>query len=136
MVVPGGALQLVGYAPLVSVQAHWPNSLPDLLLGSFSESPQSELVRDSVSSFIATDQRRRFTAGVKNISASIMVSLSQLTTFEAFYETALGGGSKRFSYADLIEGTVGKFRIIGGYSKSAKSSSLFVVSFQLEKLPQ
>lgn len=78
----------------------WPDVLPQtLLLEGYSSQLADVLARTAMDAGPAK-VRRRFTAGPKPVSGSVIVTPAQLVFFQFWYETVLLNGALRFGWFD------------------------------------
>jgi hypothetical protein len=76
----------------------WPVSLPQYFdAGSWNEEPPDLLLETPMDAG-PPKVRRRFTAGVRPINGAMTLDVTQLATFEMFYETTLLGGAVPFDW--------------------------------------
>lgn len=74
----------------------WPASLPQCPLASgYSETPQSQVTRSQMDAG-PTKTRRRFTAGTAKVPFACHLSLEQIDTFEAFFDSDIAAGALPF----------------------------------------
>jgi len=118
----------------------WPSSLPqEPLTDGYSERPETLTVRSKMDKG-PSKVRRLASLGVRIIPQQMLMSSTQVETFETFFEDSLANGVYRFShYNPRTEESV-EYRFVAGqdgpYTISPTPSSLWwTVSFQLEVLP-
>jgi len=114
----------------------WPESLPQVLLvAGYSQSPADVIIKSDMDAGPAK-VRRRFTAGVKPVSGTMILSAAQLTTFQTFFMDTLLGGSLRFSWTTPPAHTDAcemRFTAIPTWTKIG--GSYYEISLSLEVLP-
>ena len=116
----------------------WPLTLPQTpLQDGYSETLEKNVIVTSMDQGPAKT-RKRFTAGVKKYQVSFLMSSSQLSTFETFYEDTINFGATTFTFPDPRSGSNADFRI--DMSQNAPtiqplSGGQYNVSFAMEKLP-
>lgn len=82
----------------------WPSTLPQLPLSdSYSESPQSQVLRSSMDAG-PPKTRRRFTAATRAIPMSFTLTNAQVEIFETWFDADIQGGSLPF---DMIQPRTG-----------------------------
>ena len=113
----------------------WPSGLPALVqVEGFNETQPDLAIRTEMDAGPAK-VRRRFTAGVTPISAQQMITKSQVSTFETFYNTTLLGGTLRFSWTDPISTATVEARFVSPPKIIALGGMMFQLSMSLEILP-
>lgn len=76
----------------------WPGTLPPtLLVDGFVETPPETVLRTEMDSGPAK-VRRRYTANVRPLSGSLILTASQVAILDDFLLTTLEGGSKPFDW--------------------------------------
>ena len=91
----------------------WPASLPQkVLVDGYSEEPQSQVIRTEMDAG-PKKTRRRFTAATRSIPVSMNLDLTQLDTFETFFDSDLQGGSLVFDMPHPRTGATVVMQIVG-----------------------
>lgn len=116
--------------------ATWPVSLPQKSqTDGYRESPVSSVLRTSVD-VGAPKQRRRYSASVKTLAISILVTTDQIDTFEDFVRDDLQGGSLEFDWIHpRTEDPISARIINGDYSISNAGGPNYFINFSIEILP-
>lgn len=115
--------------------ASWPATLPQLPMASgFSESPPDTTVRTKMDAGPAK-VRRRFTANVRPIKASFLMTTAQIADLDTFYVTTTVGGSASFTWIDPRTSSSKSFRFMAPPEYNLTSGDYWSVSLQLEQLP-
>jgi len=113
----------------------WPSTLPALPLRSgFSESPPDTTIRTSMDAGPAKI-RRRFTANVRPISVSYLLSSAQIGYLDTFYVTTTVGGSASFTMTDPRTNSSKSFRFVAPPEYSLSSGNYWNVNLKLEQMP-
>jgi len=81
--------------------------------------------------------RRRSTAGYRPLAGETpILTAAQLSTFEAFWETDLGGGVQDFTATHPVTGATATFRPTGdGYRVMRLAPGLFRVGLSVYEVP-
>lgn len=113
--------------------ADWPTTLPNPLSEGYSETPPNIILRTEMDSGIAKI-RRRYTAGVRQLSLSWLLTKTQVGTVDTFYVTTTLYGSLSFNITNPRTGTavVARFKAPPDYSAVDINGR---VSVKLEILP-
>ena len=84
----------------MSTAINWPSTLPQSFQqSSYSESPQSGLIRTNMDSG-PPKVRRRFTALVTTYKGSMILTNTQVATFKSFFTSTIKYGSLSFNFPD------------------------------------
>lgn len=78
--------------------------------------------------------RRRTTRPIDTLSGTILLSVSQFTVFETFFNTTINGGANRFTLPHPITGVVSEFRFTKPPSVRNVGPIVFSLSMEWEKL--
>lgn len=121
--------------------AIWPAELPQsLLVSDQTETPPDVVIRSEMDVGPAK-ARRRLTAGVRIIRASLMMTRAQLALFDDFFTGTIAGGALPFEWTNGRTGQTHDFRIVGApeYSRVAPNAAggrdPWRVRMLLEQLP-
>jgi hypothetical protein len=118
----------------------WPATLPQYLpVSGYQEQPPDTTLRTSMDAGPAK-LRRRYTANVRNITATLMLSEAQLRTLDAFYVTDTRGGSLPFDwvhprYAGESPSYPVTMRFIKQPSYAAVEPDYYSAQLELEIMP-
>ena len=80
--------------------------------------------------------RRRFTKPINKLSCSILLNISQYSTFSVFFNTTLNGGVNTFNFNNPLSASTSEFRFITPPQISPLGGQVFQVSMQWEEIPQ
>lgn len=75
----------------------WPAEMPTVRPGGYQEQPQSQILRSDMETG-PPKTRRRFTAGIRPVTAQYVVDDAQLQTFEVFFENEIAAGALSFAW--------------------------------------
>lgn len=115
--------------------ATWPASLPqNILQRGFREKEQPQHARSQMDVGPAK-MRRRYTAPIKIVNATILVDSTQKAALETFYSTTLGGGVLDFTWKDFITGSSQDYRFTDSIEFTAASPTNFYAKLSMESLP-
>ena len=120
--------------------AVWPPSLPaEALLAGLEETPPELRLRTAMDAGPAK-VRRRFTAGVRVFSVSLLLTRAQVQTFDEFLLTTVEGGSLPFTWKHPRTGNPIDFRFVELPRYAARAprqlaGDYWSLSFTLEALP-
>jgi len=124
--------------------ATWPGTLPQALHLGATETAQKAFLRTQMDAG-PYKQRGRFTAAVRYLSGTMLLTQAQRQTFDTFYRSTLGYGSDAFDWHDPVDGSVVSMRFVevpaftavngGGTGSPGAAASLWSVDLQLEILP-
>lgn len=113
----------------------WPGTVPDKpLVDSFTEQPERDIVRSSVSAGPAK-ARRRTTAGVRRWSMQIRMTETELGNLDTFYVDTTAQGALRFDFTHPREGTLVEARFVRRPVYRLVTEDDYDVQIQLEVLP-
>lgn len=112
----------------------WPTTLPKPMNESFSENMANNVIRSSMDRGPAK-VRRRTTANIREIAFSMMLTETQLTALETFYNVTTVGGAAEFDYTHPRTGVIESARFKEPFSYRDTNSNLFTASVSLEILP-
>lgn len=113
----------------------WPVGLPQAFLRQSMAEESAKNVVASEPSVGPAKLRRRTTAAVKSMAGAFAMTAAQLSDFEDFYDTDLGGGVKAFTFPNPRGGADLLCRITGTYKTSPLGRSGWRVDLTLEILP-
>src|SRR4051812_40548692 len=114
----------------------WPSSLPEFERDTYSFTPAENLI-ESQTEVGPPMVRRRTTANVASVTASILCDQTQFATFRTFFTTTLAGGVFSFTRAlphDPTTTVTLRFKAKGAWSPSV-TSAYVRVQMQLWVLP-
>ena len=115
--------------------ADWPSTLPQIpLQRGFSESPPDTTIRTKMDAGPAK-LRRRFTANVRPINSSFILTKAQIAILDTFYVTTTVGGSASFTWLDPRTKVLKSFRFTAPFEYVLISGDLWTVSLKLEQMP-
>ena len=113
----------------------WPGSLPQSpLIGGYQRQDGDMALRTAMDVGPAK-LRKRATAVPDAVSFSMLMTKSQLTTLETFYENSLNGGTDVVDFTDPITNTTKQYRFLKRYDYRAVGDDLYEVRFDWEQLP-
>ena len=118
----------------------WPASLDQTVLANLTRQRQSAKLRSSVDVGPAK-QRKRYTAAVKQFQASMLMTGTQLATFDAFYENDIGQGALSFDWINPVTDVTASLRfhdepqVTLRRPDSDPNERLYMVTLPLEILP-
>jgi hypothetical protein len=114
----------------------WPASLPQLVaVEGYEESPPETALRTEMDAGPAK-VRRRFTAGVRPITAQLDLDAAQVETLDQFYVTTLAGGALRFDWVDPRNQAAVELRFVRPpVYRPAGSDAAWTAFLQLEVMP-
>ncbi len=114
----------------------WPLALQQKLNSANFRIQKGSVKLESEMDIGPVKSRARFTKSVDTFSCSIWVDASDFTTFENFYDTTLGGGTKVFEFNHPITGTLTNFKFLGTPNYSPVNGGIiYEVSMTWEKQP-
>jgi len=116
--------------------ATWPNGLPQILLkDGYGEKPGENTIETPVDSGPAKS-RRRGTARVRHITASLLLTASERSTFETFHDSTLADGSLPFDWVHPLTQAAATFMFRKPHWTIAGVKGIRVlVQLTLEKMP-
>ena len=114
----------------------WPLGLPQLVaVGGYEESPPETLARTDMDAGPAK-QRRRFTAGVRPVSAQLDLTPAQVDILDGFYRTDLQDGALSFDWVHPRTQVAARLRFAQPPAyRPAGSDAAWRVALRLEILP-
>lgn len=116
----------------------WPPSLPQTpLQDGFKEEFENNIITTQMDQGPAK-VRRRFTAGVQKYDVTFLMSSSQLSTFETFFNDTISQGATSFTFPIPRTGVNDTFRLDmtkGPPQIAPLSGGQYRVSFSMERLP-
>lgn len=117
----------------------WPGSLPQSpLLSGFTETTPNLVLRTQMDAG-PPKQRRRFTAGVRPFTISMLMTADQVDIFDDFFMNTCEGGALSFLFPDPRTGSDSSanayFRFVGQAKYKSVTPELFEVEFNLERMP-
>ncbi len=115
--------------------AVWPASLPQTpLLRGFSQGLEDNLLRTEMDA--GKDKvRRRFTAGIKPVRASTILTTTQKDTLITFYETTINDGADEWDWTDHLNGGTVQYRFLSPPDIRRLSGTKWEAAMQLEIVP-
>lgn len=115
--------------------AVWPTSLPaNFITSGFEMAQQNAVIRTQMDTG-APKRRRRFTAAIKMIKGSMVLTTTQYSTLDAFYTSTLKNGSLPFDFAHPISGSSISCYFTEPPKYTANGPWLVNASISLEVLP-
>jgi hypothetical protein len=112
----------------------WPANLDDcFIIAGYTEQKQPVAIRSEVEAG-QPKVRRRFTRGVKFVSAAIKADRDQLNDFYSFFDVDLKGGVLRFEFQSPTSGTVREFRFLDPPVVTPLTDKYFQVAMNLEQM--
>jgi len=113
----------------------WPATVPtDIHVGSFREELPDNLLRTSMD--VGPDKlRRRTTANIRPWTGSIIMTKSQLATFDTFYVSTLASGSLTFTFAHPRTAASSEMRFANIPTYTPIGGDYWEMSAQWEILP-
>jgi hypothetical protein len=114
---------------------NWPLSLQQILNADDFEIKFGSTVVRSDMDVGPAKVRSRYTDGVDQYSASILLTFSEYTTFRDFFKTTLNNGTLPFLFDDPMTGVSTAFRFVDPPTISPLGGLTFRVSMSWEKLP-
>lgn len=113
----------------------WPETIPALpLQEGFSETLRNVVIRTQTDSGPAKT-RSRYTAGPKNYTMQFILTQTEKTALNTFFDTTLVNGSTSFTYTNPASGESGTFRFLGPPVYGAPIGLHIMATLQLELLP-
>jgi hypothetical protein len=111
----------------------WPAELPaTLLLEGLSAKQDSNVIRTAMDAG-PKKTRRRYTAGTKTFTGTLLLTPAQRSVLEQFYHAALADGVLRFNFTNPQTLAVQEFRFTDDYTETA-IDGLYTISLSLERL--
>jgi len=114
--------------------ATWPASLPEPEREGFTHTLGNGSVRTEMDAGPAKT-RRRFTATVDKVRASVFVTGTERQTLRSFYKTTLKEGSLTFEWEDRITGTTEEYRFVSPPRFRLMGHDNYMAEMELEILP-
>ena len=114
--------------------ASWPNDLPAPLVDDYNEERQNQVLRTEMDAG-PPQTRRRFTASIDKFSVSWVMTESQVSTLETFFEDTIGGGALSFDWTHPRKDTTVSARFTEPYTMDYLGAGYYKVSANLEVLP-
>lgn len=114
--------------------ATFPASLPNPLINGRKEAPPNLIIRTEMDQGPAK-VRKRFTAGVRPLSVSFVLTEAQVSTLDTFFVTTTNGGADAFTMEDPRTDTNESFRFTEPPSYTPISYNAYDVKLELEQLP-
>ncbi len=113
----------------------WPGTLPqNFQVQGFSEQEPDLLLRSEMDAGPAK-LRRRFTAGVRPVTTTLILTQTQKATLSTFFGTTLSGGALSFDWVLPNTATTATYRFTGPPVYQALGNNLFSAQLNLEVLP-
>lgn len=117
----------------------WPATLPQVLpVAGYSETPPDTALRTQMDAGPAK-VRRRFTAQVRPINATLILTAAQVQILDDFYVTTLEGGALPFDWIHPRDTasppTVVQFRFVRPPQYAALEPDIWQAPVELEILP-
>ena len=115
--------------------ATWPTSLPQSpKLRGYTESADSNVIRSS-NEVGPANQRRRYTAKVKTFPISLVMTTTQLETFDTFLEGTIDDGALPFTWIHPRTLATASCRLRNVPNYNAQGNGYYLVTFQMEIVP-
>lgn len=112
----------------------WPVTLPqNFLVSGYRETLPNTAIRTDMDAGPAKI-RQRVTSNVRPVSGSMVMTETQLTTFESFFNTTIVGGTLRFNYTHPRLGAV-ELRFVSSPSYTKVGDDAWLVEMGLEIMP-
>jgi hypothetical protein len=117
----------------------WPASLPQYPMGPTGDALQDPRARSQIEQG-APHVRTRTTAAPRHVDAPMVLTGTQLATFDAFYETDLAFGALRFQWTDFRDDAPAQYRFLeppkwSSLRGGAPADRLWQATLKLERLP-
>lgn len=112
----------------------WPNTLPAPLADACRETAANTVVRSDMEQGPAKT-RQRTTAGVSRLSLGYLMSASQISDLQDFFETDLIGGALGFGFTHPRTGDTVTARFRQPPEYASANGGYFRASIELEVLP-
>jgi hypothetical protein len=112
----------------------WPSEFPAALVDGFRETVPDNTLRSDMDQGPAK-VRQRFTAAVRRLTVSYLLSKAQVASLETFYNQILSGGSLRFDYIHPRSGASVSCRFRQPPVYNGMNGKYFRVNVELEVLP-
>jgi hypothetical protein len=114
--------------------ASFPSTLPNPLIKGFRDTPPNLTIRTSMDQGPAK-VRKRFTAGVRQVSVSFILTETQVATLETFFVTTTNGGADVFTMENPRTDATEDFRFKSPPTYSQLSYNAYNVTLELEQMP-
>jgi hypothetical protein len=116
--------------------ASWPAApFPqEVIETGYSETPPTGVLRTSMDAGPAS-VRRRSRANVRQITGTLILTISQVATLDTFYVTTINGGVDSFTWVDPKTGVAATMRFVNPPTYTSISGGMFSVKLTLENLP-
>lgn len=112
----------------------WPVSLPQTpLIGGLVEQPPDVLLETRMD-IGPPKVRRRFSAGVRPLKITMLMTTTQVATLDAFFVTTLLGGALTFDMDDPRTESSNTYRM-GIPNYEHRTFGLYIVTFDLKQQP-
>lgn len=113
----------------------WPVSLPTwVLLDGYQESPPATRIRTEMDSGVPK-MRNRYSASVRPVTFSTLLTASQVATFDTFYVTTLAGGTLEFEWTNPRTTATVNFRFAAAPVYRQVNLDLYEIRLELEQMP-
>ena len=113
----------------------WPITLPQVpLYQGFAQTEKTATIRSPMG-YGPAKVRRRTTAAIQPVNASLMLSTTEKDTLLNFYDVTVRGGSDRFNWIDHLTGATVEYRFTAPIQWFPRSCDLWMALLNLEILP-
>jgi hypothetical protein len=113
----------------------WPSSLPQQVDQATYAEDLANVVERSEMDTGPAKVRRRFTAGIQPMQATVTVTIAQAATLETFFDDTLEGGSLEFQWVHPRTQATARIRFVVPPTLTPRGPNYFVASLALEVLP-
>jgi len=114
--------------------ATWPASLPDPHIDNYQESRQDQVLRSQMDTG-SPKTRRRFTASISNINLKWIMTGTQISTLETFFEYTISGGALSFDWIHPRKQSTVSAKFKKPYQLSFLGNNYYKVTATFEILP-
>lgn len=115
----------------------WPttNNMPQsFMYQGYSQRHQSDVIRSPMG-YGPAKTRRRTTAAIDVVTASLILTTAQKSDLVTFYETTLTSGSERFNHVDPLNGGTVEMRFTAPIQWSRRGPGAWLAVMNIEILP-
>ena len=115
--------------------AAWPETLPQSpLAAGFSEQVPNTLIRTEMDAGPAK-VRRRFTAGVRKLGMSMLLTKAQIAILDTFVVTTTNGGADQWTWENPRTKVTTSFRFVNLPTYKTHGGDDWTANFQVDILP-
>ena len=112
----------------------WPSSLPtDILTDGFSQKARPNSIRTQMEAGL-DKVRRRYTSEIVDSAVSMVMTFTQYSALEVFYNTTLQGGTLSFNFTDPADDTEYEYQFLDTPGYSSFDSYNYLVNMQWERI--